>query len=1245
MKRQLVSQRLMTLCVGGFLFTLLAAAQPGSAATITVNSVSDVQANDGVCTLREAIMNANGDNQSGSTDCAAGSGADTINIVVPGEILLTAPLPTLTTDMTINGLGSSQTFVTGPIGGPNSLGSFRCFAKTAGTATISNMTIRKGLSPVGHGITNGSGGGIFNLGPLTLIGVVVTHCQSRSATQADGSTGFSVGAGISSGGPLTLLNCTFSQCATIGGDGDTTGGGGYGGAIYIDSGAPLTITNSNIGGTAADANQAQGGTGGTTSSEAWGGGIFANGAGAITISNSNIGFNTAISGPAPASGIASGGGIAVVGGTNPVTINSNTQVSNNAAISGNSTASGASAKVGGVSGGGIGTSNPTTISDSTINANQATAGSVSNGTAAAIAGGGIAATSGLTLTNTQVAFNTITPGDGSTTGSGDGGGIYWSPAAGSVFTATGSTIKNNAVNTFTGTGTHFQLHRGGGISLIFTGSSGSANFSLSESQVSSNTVNGSTTSSSNNYGGGIYAEGAIAVTINNTLVNGNSVQSVTGGGSQNLGGGIFHHASIPMSISGSDIMGNFVTSTPTDFNNGGGGIAMALAVHSISITDCTIAGNTAPNGGGFDLPLGGGTVNLLRCTFSGNTASFAGGGILDAGGNTVNLTNSTISGNSVTYSGAAFSSGGIDTAGSLRATNSTFSGNLTPNCTGACGGAIFANYGTSTLTNCTLTNHPQQGTSNASIYMINGTVNVKNTIIAANAGNMSADVRRSPSATTGMGFVSQGYNLIGDVGLVTAFNQMGDQTGTNAAPLNPMLGGLTNNGGTTLTHLPLAGSPVIDKGAAATDPITNTAITTDQTGFPRPIDELAIPNAPGGNASEIGAVEFRFGVVLTVTKTADTNDGVCNSDCSLREALAVAGTDGAVDTIVFNIPANSPGCVGSDCTITLSSPLNPAADGGRPTTINGYTGANTITLSGNNAIQLLLLGGGANIIATNLNITGGNGGAVELDNGGTLRLTNSALFGNVANNGGAFVLNAGGVLNLANVTISGNSTTSFGSAGGIWNAGGAITAVNCTIANNSARNDGGVATFNGGTFTTSNTIIAANTAIVNPDAFGSFTSLGHNIIGNTTGNSGFTGPGDQLGANPQLAALGNNGGPTRTQALQSNSPAINAGNDTYAPTYDQRYLLRNGPSDIGAYEYNALTPSLKVTAITRMPTGEIFLQGLGVATAPHTILWSSSPATGFSYLGSDTSDATGAVQFSDGTAPGVTKRFYRLSFP
>ena len=70
------------------------------AATITVNSVADVQANNNECTFREALINANANNQSGSTDCTAGSGADAtsgffnifLNLNNPSNVIRTSHL-------------------------------------------------------------------------------------------------------------------------------------------------------------------------------------------------------------------------------------------------------------------------------------------------------------------------------------------------------------------------------------------------------------------------------------------------------------------------------------------------------------------------------------------------------------------------------------------------------------------------------------------------------------------------------------------------------------------------------------------------------------------------------------------------------------------------------------------------------------------------------------------------------------------------------------------------------------------------------------------------------------------------------------------------------------------------------------------------------------------------------------------------------------------------------------------------
>jgi hypothetical protein len=119
-----------------------------------------------------------------------------------------------------------------------------------------------------------------------------------------------------------------------------------------------------------------------------------------------------------------------------------------------------------------------------------------------------------------------------------------------------------------------------------------------------------------------------------------------------------------------------------------------------------------------------------------------------------------------------------------------------------------------------------------------------------------------------------------------------------------------------------------------------------------------------------------------------------------------------------------------------------------------------------------------------------------------------------------------------------------------------------------------------------NSIIAKNTGLT-PDVHLAITSLGNNLIGNTTGNtSGDNAQGDLLNVDP-LFELGpdskpllkDNGGPTQTIALLPNSPAIDTGKDLLLLINDQRGtgfartvdnpLVNNGlgdGTDIGAFE-------------------------------------------------------------------------------
>jgi hypothetical protein len=88
---------------------------------------------------------------------------------------------------------------------------------------------------------------------------------------------------------------------------------------------------------------------------------------------------------------------------------------------------------------------------------------------------------------------------------------------------------------------------------------------------------------------------------------------------------------------------------------------------------------------------------------------------------------------------------------------------------------------------------------------------------------------------------------------------VGDQIGTTASPVDPLLGALQNNGGPTETLALLDGSPAIDKGGAVD------GVATDQRGRFRPVDAVAIPPAQDGDNSDIGAFEKQAAQSLNIS--------------------------------------------------------------------------------------------------------------------------------------------------------------------------------------------------------------------------------------------------------------------------------------------------------------------------------------------------------------------------------------------
>jgi LPXTG-site transpeptidase (sortase) family protein len=252
--------------------------------------------------------------------------------------------------------------------------------------------------------------------------------------------------------------------------------------------------------------------------------------------------------------------------------------------------------------------------------------------------------------------------------------------------------------------------------------------------------------------------------------------------------------------------------------------------------------------------------------------------------------------------------------------------------------------------------------------------------------------------------------------------------------------------------------------------------------------------------------------------------------------------------------------------------------------------------------------------ATLMNVTF-SGNTAGLDGGSVYNfqsnptLTHATISSNTADRGGG-MYNGDSSPTLTNVTFSGNSAQ-YG--GGIWNSVDSDSIlIHVTISGNSALSGGGLYSESVTTPTLSNTILAGNSAVSGPDCYGTIISGNYNLIGDPFFCDISPQTNDQIGIDPLLGPLADNGGETQTRALLTGSPAIdwipygvNGCGTTI--TSDQRGEARpipaGGNCDIGAYEYappplpETGFPTGMVTALPAQPTekaytalGELWLE-------------------------------------------------------
>ena len=380
---------------------------------------------------------------------------------------------------------------------------------------------------------------------------------------------------------------------------------------------------------------------------------------------------------------------------------------------------------------------------------------------------------------------------------------------------------------------------------------------------------------------------------------------IDAGGAGSLNDRVLHVVGGTVTVSGFTIRDG----DPTGFHPSGSG-AGVFNGGTLTLADSILSGNvtgpTTVGGSGFNSHGGGvwneGTLTLTNSTVSGNTGQVHGGGIYNAG--TVVAIDSTLHGNSANSVG-----GGIANPGTLTITRSTLSGNSAGD-----GGGVF-NSGTINVTNSTVSGNGRQG-----IYTSNGGALTSVTISGNGASGVQHDsspvptakntiVANNSGAECNAALDSDGPNLDDDS---TCFAEAGD------VHADPLLDALADNGGPTMTHALLSGSPAIDSG-------TNTGCpATDQRGVARPL----------GPVCDLGAVEQKVpcqltGTVLAIEVTAGgsvslvragtaiavSGAGACSGSPTVTnvQAIEVAGAAGN-ETLTIDLSAGAfaPGSPGGE---------------------------------------------------------------------------------------------------------------------------------------------------------------------------------------------------------------------------------------------------------------------------------------------------------------------------------------------
>jgi hypothetical protein len=412
---------------------------------------------------------------------------------------------------------------------------------------------------------------------------------------------------------------------------------------------------------------------------------------------------------------------------------------------------------------------------------------------------------------------------------------------------------------------------------------------------------------------------------------------------------------------------------------------------------------------------------------------------------------------------AAGIGGAILNLGTLVLNNSTLSGNYARNDGGAINSqgssaAVVINHSTIVLND--------SDDFIGGIYFSGGSATLNNSIVAGNTANTGSDI------TTGLASTLLGVNFVGNITNLDSFRPGTDLTFEDGQALADLfVPTLANNGGPTLTHALVAGSPAVDAGDNSTIPV---GMTTDQRGKTRIIEGTADLGAFEAGPSTLFVHQHAGDFTLTNDQGnpgLDAGDTVTWNGSSLGAPVPdlIFGTDAFLSVIEAIAYARENATVRIAAgTYLEGAQINIAKN----LTLRG-DGASLTALSGNGLHRVMQITGAQTQVSLH---------DLAVTNGYIERRTRVTFYG-------AGIDNQNADLRLMNVRVAGNRLNApsndgaFPQGAGVANQNGSVEMAGCVFENNvinsifsasvSGRGRGG-AIYNAGTLSIRNSLFDSN---------------------------------------------------------------------------------------------------------------------------------------------------------------------------